>query len=302
MTVSISDNQIEAEQLFSRGSESQFKRALRRTLKTRSAQVGLALVLGFLLIGIFAPIVSPYNARTDLNLKERLQPPSKEHPFGTDDLGRDVMTRVIHGARVSLQVGVMVVAISLTIGTMLGLIAGLFGGVLDSFIMRVMDVMLSFPYVLLAIALVAALGPGLRNAMIAIGIVYIPPYARLARSMALTAREEDYVLAARALGAGQRRILFTHILPNGLSPIIVMATLSMGTAILDAAALGFLGLGQQPPYPEWGKMLVDSIQFILSGSWWVMLFPGLAIMLTVLGFNLLGDGLRDALDPRLRIG
>ncbi len=302
MTVSIADNEIESGELFTRGSESQLKRALRRTIKTRSAQVGLVLVLGFLLIGIFAPIVSPYNARTDLNLKERLQPPSKEHPFGTDDLGRDVLTRVVHGARVSLQVGVMVVAISLSIGTILGLIAGLFGGIWDSFIMRVMDVMLSFPYVLLAIALVAALGPGLRNAMIAIGIVYIPPYARLARSMALTAREEDYVLAAQALGAGRRRILFTHILPNGLSPIIVMATLSMGTAILDAAALGFLGLGQQPPYPEWGKMLVDSIQFILSGSWWVMLFPGLAIMLTVLGFNLLGDGLRDALDPRLRIG
>ncbi len=302
MTVSIADNEQEAQNIFSRGSESQFKRALRRTIKTRSAQVGLVLVLGFLLIGIFAPIVSPYDARSDLNLKERLQPPSAEHPFGTDDLGRDVLTRVVHGARVSLQVGVMVVAISLTIGTVLGLVAGLFGGFLDSFIMRVMDVMLSFPYVLLAIALVAALGPGLRNAMIAIGIVYIPPYARLARSMALQIREEDFVLAARALGAGQRRIIFTHILPNGLSPLIVMATLSMGTAILDSAALGFLGLGQQPPYPEWGKMLVDSIQFILSGSWWVMLFPGLAIMLTVLGFNLLGDGLRDALDPRLRIG
>ena len=303
MTVSIADNELDTEQLkvFARGSESQFKRALRRTLKTRSAQVGIALVLSFLIIGIFAPIVSPYDARTDLDLKARLQPPSLEHPFGTDDLGRDVMTRVIHGARVSLQVGVMVVAISLSIGTMLGLLAGLFGGILDSIIMRVMDVMLVFPYVLLAIALVAALGPGLRNAMIAIGIVYIPPYARLARSMALSAREEDYVLAARALGASQTRILLTQLLPNGLSPIIVMATLSMGTAILDAAALGFLGLGQQPPYPEWGKMLVDSIQFILSGSWWVMLFPGLAIMLTVLGFNLLGDGLRDALDPRLRL-
>ncbi len=301
MTVSIADNEYDVQGAFKRGSESQFKRALRRTLKTRSAQVGLALVLTFLFIGLFAPILWPYDARTDLDLRSRLQPPSREHPFGTDDLGRDVLTRVVHGARVSLQVGVMVVAISLSIGTMLGLVAGMLGGVLDSFIMRVMDVMLSFPYVLLAIALVAALGPGLRNAMIAIGIVYIPPYARLARSMALQIREEDFVLAARALGANQRRILFTHILPNGLSPLIVMATLSMGTAVLDAAALGFLGLGQQPPYPEWGKMLVDSMQFILSGSWWVMLFPGLAIMLTVLGFNLLGDGLRDALDPRLRL-
>jgi peptide/nickel transport system permease protein len=167
--------------------------------------------------------------------------------------------------------------------------------------MRLMDIMLAFHYVLLAIALVTTLGPGLRNTMIAIGIVYVPIYARLSRSVAISLREEDYVMAARSIGSGQRRILFNHILPNGLSPIIVQATLSMGVAVLDAAALGFLGLGQQPPYPEWGKMLVDSLQFILSGSWWVMLFPGLAIMLTVLGFNLVGDGLRDALDPRLRL-
>lgn len=284
-----------------RGHESQFHRALRRTMRTRSAQIGLSMVLVFLIVGFLAPVVWPYNARADLDLRARLQPPSQEHIFGTDDLGRDLFRRVVHGANVSLRVAVLVVLISMGFGSMLGLTAGLVGGKTDTVIMRFMDVMLAFPYVLLAIALVAALGPGLRNAMIAIGIVYIPPYARLARSMALSAREEDYVMAARALGAGQRRILFTHILPNGLSPIIVMATLSMGTAVLDAAALGFLGLGQQPPYPEWGKMLVDSMQFILSGSWWVMLFPGLAIMLTVLGFNLLGDGLRDALDPRLRL-
>jgi peptide/nickel transport system permease protein len=270
-------------------------------MRTRSAQIGLSMVLVFLIVGFLAPVVWPYNARADLDLRARLQPPSQEHIFGTDDLGRDLFRRVVHGANVSLRVAVLVVLISMGFGSMLGLTAGLVGGKTDTVIMRFMDVMLAFPYVLLAIALVAALGPGLRNAMIAIGIVYIPPYARLARSMALSAREEDYVMAARALGAGQRRILFTHILPNGLSPIIVMATLSMGTAVLDAAALGFLGLGQQPPYPEWGKMLVDSMQFILSGSWWVMLFPGLAIMLTVLGFNLLGDGLRDALDPRLRL-
>lgn len=279
--------------------QSQFNRAFHRTLRSRSAQMGIALVSLFLLIGLLAPIVNPYDARTDLNLKERLQAPTPAHPFGTDDLGRDVLRRVVHGARVSLRVAVLAVMISTIVGTMLGLVAGLVGGLVDNVIMRAMDIMLSFPYVLLAIALVAALGPGLRNTMIAIGIVYIPPYARLARSMALTSREEDYVLAARSLGAKELRILFVHILPNGLSPIIVLSTLSMGTAILDAAALGFLGLGQQPPFPEWGKMLVDSMQFILSGSWWVMLFPGLAIMLTVLGFNLLGDGLRDALDPRL---
>jgi len=208
---------------------------------------------------------------------------------------------VVHGARVSLQVAILAVAISLIFGSLLGLIAGMVGGFTDSFVMRLMDIMLAFPYVLLAIALVAAMGPGLRNTMIAIGIVYIPNYARVARSVSLSLREEDYILAARSVGVRSSRILFGHILPNGLSPIVVLATLSMGTAVLDAAALGFLGLGQQPPFPEWGKMLVDSLQFILSGSWWVMLFPGIAIMLTVLGFNLLGDGLRDALDPRLRM-
>jgi len=284
-----------------RAHESQLRRAMRRTLRSSNAQLGLTIVVIFLLIGIFAPIVSPYDARTDLDLPARLQPPSQEHLFGTDDLGRDVLRRVVHGTRVSLQVAVLAVFISLTIGSLVGLVAGMAGGVVDSVIMRIIDVMLAFPYVLLAIALVAMLGPGLRNTMIAIGIVYIPMYARVARSMALSSREEDYVLAARSVGAQSHRILFSHILPNGIAPLIVLATLSMGTAILDAAALGFLGLGQQPPFPEWGKMLVDSMQFILSGSWWVMLFPGLAIMLTVLGFNLLGDGLRDAVDPRIRL-
>jgi peptide/nickel transport system permease protein len=281
--------------------QSQWTRVFHRLLRSTNARVGFALVVAFLAIAILAPIVDPYDARRDLDLRERLTPPSIEHPFGTDDLGRDVARRVVHGARVSLQVAILAVAISLLFGSMLGLIAGMIGGFTDSFIMRVMDIMLAFPYVLLAIALVAAMGPGLRNTMIAIGIVYIPNYARVARSVSLSLREEDYVMAARCVGVRSRRILFGHILPNGLSPIVVLATLSMGTAVLDAAALGFLGLGQQPPFPEWGKMLVDSLQFILSGSWWVMLFPGMAIMLTVLGFNLLGDGLRDALDPRLRL-
>ncbi len=276
-------------------------RVLKRLFRSANARLGAFLVLSFLLVAVLAPVVSPYNARRDLDLTNRLQPPSAQHFFGTDDLGRDVFTRVVHGARVSLQVAVLAVAISLLFGSFIGLVAGMTGGIVDSVLMRIMDIMLAFPYVLLAIALVTTLGPGLRNTMIAIGIVYIPAYARLARSVALSLREEDYVMAARSIGSRRGRILFSHIIPNGLSPIIVQATLSMGTAVLDAAALGFLGLGQQPPYPEWGKMLVDSLQFILSGSWWVMLFPGLAIMLTVLGFNLLGDGLRDALDPRLRL-
>jgi peptide/nickel transport system permease protein len=281
--------------------EGQLRRVTRRFLRSTNARLGVSLVVAFLLVAILAPVVNPYDARRDLNLKARLMSPSLEHPFGTDDLGRDVLRRVVHGARISLQVAVLAVAISLLFGSLLGLVAGMVGGFVDSLLMRIMDILLAFPYVLLAIALVATLGPGLRNTMIAIGIVYIPPYARLARSVALSLRQEDFVTAARSTGSGEARILFSHILPNGLSPIIVQATLSMGTAVLDAAALGFLGLGQQPPHPEWGKMLVDSLQFILSGSWWVMLFPGLAIMLTVLGFNLLGDGLRDALDPRLRL-
>jgi peptide/nickel transport system permease protein len=280
---------------------SQLSRVFSRLMRSTNARVGFALVVAFLAIAILAPVVDPYDARRDLDLRQRLQPPSTEHVFGTDDLGRDVARRVVHGARVSLQVAILAVAISLIFGSLLGLIAGMIGGFTDSFVMRVMDIMLAFPYVLLAIALVAAMGPGLRNTMIAIGIVYIPNYARVARSVSLSLREEDYILAARSVGVRSSRILFGHILPNGLSPIVVLATLSMGTAVLDAAALGFLGLGQQPPFPEWGKMLVDSLQFILSGSWWVMLFPGIAIMLTVLGFNLLGDGLRDALDPRLRM-
>jgi peptide/nickel transport system permease protein len=279
--------------------EGEFSRVMGRLLRATNARVGLVIAVGFFLVAILAPIVNPYNAQQDLNLQERLKSPSWEHLCGTDDLGRDVLRRVVHGSQVSLRVALLAVAISLLFGSLIGLIAGMAGEIVDSVLMRIMDVILAFPTVLLAIALVAMLGPGLNNTMIAIGIVYIPQYARVARSMSLAIREEDFVTAARSVGADDLRILFNHILPNSLSPIIVQATLSMGTAVLDAAALGFLGLGQQPPFPEWGSMLVSSIQFLLSGSWWVMLFPGLAIMLTVLGFNLLGDGLRDALDPRL---
>ena len=271
--------------------QSQTSRVLGRLSRSTNARIGFFLVLAFILIAVFVPIVDDYDARRDLDLASRLEAPSREHPFGTDDLGRDMLRRVLHGARVSLQVAILSVSISLVFGAMIGLVAGMVSGWTDSILMRLMDIMLAFPYVLLAIALVTTLGPGLRNTMIAIGIVYIPVYARLSRSVAISLREEDYVMAARSIGSPQRRVLFNHIVPNGLSPIIVQTTLSMGIAVLDAAALGFLGLGQQPPYPEWGKMLVDSLQFILSGSWWVMLFPGLAIMLTVLGFNLLGDGL-----------
>ncbi|HIC88956.1 MAG TPA: ABC transporter permease [Anaerolineae bacterium] len=272
-----------------------------RSLRSNnSARVGAVIILLFALAALLAPIVHPYNARRDLNLRERLQPPSRSHPFGTDDKGRDVLVRVVHGGRVSLRVGFSAVLLALSVGTAIGLTAGQLGGWVDSLLMRTMDIVLAFPSTLLAIAIVAMRGPGLGNTMLAVGIVGIPIYARLARSMALQIREQEFVVAARSIGVGETRILIRHLLPNSLSPLIVQATLGIGTAVLEAAALGFLGLGQQPPFPEWGAMLSDGYKFLTSGSWWVLLFPGLAIMLTVLGFNLLGDGLRDALDPRLR--
>ncbi len=271
----------------------------RSLLRNRSAQIGGVLAVIFLITALFGPLVFPYDATRDSDLPNKLQPPSWEHWMGTDNLGRDIGIRILHGAPVSLYVGVFSVAISLMIGLLIGEIAGVFGGVVDSVLMRLMDVILAFPALLLAIVIVAFLGPGLTNAMIAIGVVGIPAYARLARSMALTIREEEYIDAARGLGASRWRILFRHVLPNSLAPIIVQTTLGLGTAVVETAALGFLGLGQQPPYPEWGKMLAESQRFLLSGAWWALFFPGLAIVLTVLGFNLLGDGLRDALDPRL---
>jgi peptide/nickel transport system permease protein len=221
--------------------------------------------------------------------------------LGTDEQGRDVLVRVAHGAQASLGVGLGAVSIAVVIGTLLGLISGFAGRWIDLVLMFIMDIMLSFPGLLLAIAVVALIGPGLRNSLLAISIVSIPIYARIARSTVLSLKEQDFVTAARCVGSPASRILFRHVFPNSLSPILVQGTLGIATAILETAALGFLGLGQQPPYPEWGAMLADSYKYLTSGSWWVLLFPGLAIMLTVLGFNLLGDGLRDALDPRLRV-
>jgi peptide/nickel transport system permease protein len=221
--------------------------------------------------------------------------------MGTDEQGRDVMNRIGQGARASLGVGIGAVMIALLIGTLVGLISGFVGRTSDLLTMFAMDVLLSFPALLLAIAVVALLGPGLRNSLLAITVVSIPVYARIARSTVLSIKQQDFINAARCVGAPSARILFRHILPNSLSPIMVAGTLGVATAILEIAALGFLGLGQQPPYPEWGAMLADSVKYLTSGAWWVLVFPGLAIMLTVLGLNLLGDGLRDALDPRLRV-
>ena len=387
-----------------------WKDAWRRLISSRTARLGLAIVLIFVISSTLAHYFWEYNPKTDLDYSLKLKPPTlipnedvpSVHPFGTDKLGRDIFTRVVHGGWNSLRVGLVAVSISLIIGGLLGLAAGfyesmiitpmerilllaliglllgalsawiaeqplqavlfgllgaaaayfpnflsgkpsrllffaviglLIGGVLGSLnnpatavvcgilgliigallamplggkffsdaIMRIMDVLLSFPGYLLAIAIVAFLGPGLEKGMIAIGIVGIPVYARLVRSAVLSVTQKEYILAAQSVGEGHGRIIFRGVFPNILSPVIVQSTMGLAGAILSAAALGFLGLGAIPPEPEWGAMLGDSYRFLASGAWWAVLFPGLAIMLCVLGFNLLGDGLRDALDPKLRI-
>ena len=272
--------------------------ALRRLKRNRLAMVGVCLIFSFLFMAAFASLIAPYDPiRQDWTSVQK--PPSKTHLLGTDELGRDLLSRIIHGARISMTIGVISVSIGLAFGTAIGLVSGYYGGTLDSVLMRLMDIMLAIPYVLLAIAIVAILGPGLWNTMIAIGIVTIPQFARIVRSSVLEIKGTDYVEAARALGAANSRIMFRHVLVNSLSPLIVQSTLTVASAILNAAALGFLGLGAQPPIPEWGVMLSDG-RLLLLVSPWIVTFPGIAIMLSVLGFNMLGDGLRDALDPRMR--
>jgi len=274
--------------------------AWRRLISLGTARAGMVIISILLLGSLLAPIVHHYDPKIDSSLRDRLKPPSREHILGTDNLGRDVVVRLVHGARYSLLVGIISVGMGLVIGGILGLLAGFVGGGMDNVIMRIMDIILAFPAMLLAIAIVAVRGPGLNNTMIAVGVVFIPIFARLARSMVLSIREQEYITAATCAGVSRFRILFRHILPNTLSPIIVQSTLGLGSAILWAAGLGFLGLGQQPPKPEWGAMLSDSYKFLATGAWWVIVPPGVAIMLAVLGFNLLGDGLRDALDPRMQ--
>jgi len=272
--------------------------------RNKTSVAGLIVVAGFVLAAIFAPSLSPHDP-VETALYDQLKPPawkdggSDKNILGTDDLGRDIFSRIIYGARVSLIVAVVSVGLAFVLGTLLGSISGYYKGALDSVIMRIMDIILAFPYLLLAIVVVAFLGPSLQNAMIAIGITYVPRFARIVRGSVLEECEKDYVMAAKAVGARDWRIMFIAILPNCLGPLIVLTTLSFASAILDAAALSFLGLGAQPPTPEWGAMIASSRSLILRASW-VMTFPGIAILLAVLGFNLLGDGLRDALDPRLR--
>jgi len=271
---------------------------VRRFFRHPTGVVGLAIVVFFVALSLLAPVLRPYDAARDRDLSSRLAPPSAEHWFGADELGRDLFTRVWHGGRISLRVGLIAVAVAVVIGTFLGLVAGYVGGWLDTGVVWLLDILLAFPGILLAIAIVATLGPSIVNAMIAISVTQIPIYARIVRSVVLSLRESEYVQAARALGSNPVRIVLLHVLPNSLSPLVVQLTLSIGVAILDVAALGFLGLGAQPPNPEWGLMIRDGFAQFLRAPW-MSIFPGLAIYASVVGFNLLGDAIRDVLDPRL---
>jgi peptide/nickel transport system permease protein len=288
-----------------------WKQTWRRLLRKRSGQVGLIILGMLLLIAIAAPVIAPYDPNDVLigteHVKRREAPcvhllgcdvSRPQHIMGIDGNARDVLSRVLHGTRISLMIGLVTVTAALIFGVLFGAVAGFFGGLIDNIIMRVMDVILGFPSLLLAIAIVAVLGPGIVNALLAISVVSMPAYARVTRASVLSVKTLDFVSATRVLGGSRTRILFRRVLPNAITPIVVLATLGIATAILDAAGLSFLGLGAQPPMPEWGTMLGTEKDQVFSAPHLVF-FPGIAIMLTVLGFNLLGDGLRDALDPRL---
>ena len=266
--------------------------------KNKLAMVGTVIILAFIIVAIFAPVLAPYDPYHQ-DLYNRLAPPSKEHLLGTDQFGRDVLSRIIWGTRIELKIIILVTIISTSIGTVIGVVAGYFGGAVDEILMRITDMFLAFPSLVLAMAFAAALGPSLTNAIIAISVVTWTVYARLVRAETMKIKSMLYIEAIRALGAGTLRILFLHILPMTISPILVQMTLRMGTIILTAAGLGFLGLGAQPPTPEWGAMVSDGRLYMMN-AWWISTFSGLAIALVVLGFNLLGDGIRDILDPRLR--
>lgn len=272
--------------------------------RNKGAVVGLAIFLLMVITAIFADWLAPHNPTLQYRDALLLPPAwldggSADFLLGTDPVGRDILSRLIKGSQYSLFIGIVVVSIALLGGVIIGLVAGFFGGWLDALIMRIMDVILAFPSLLLALVLVAVLGPGLTNAMIAIAIVYQPHFARLTRAAVMAEKQREYVSAARVAGAGNLRLMFLTILPNCVAPLIVQATLSFSSAVLDAAALGFLGMGAQPPAPEWGTMLAEAREFI-SRAWWVATFPGLAILIAVLAINLMGDGLRDALDPKLK--
>jgi peptide/nickel transport system permease protein len=269
-----------------------------RLRRSPGAMIGLALIVLLLLVALTADLIASQGI-DDQDLRKGLLPPSRESPLGTDEFGRDMLSRIIHGSRVSLQVGIIATFLSAVVGVTLGVLAGYFGGIIDHTVQGLVDISWAFPTVLFAIFLVAVLGPGLNSVMIAVGLGYWGGYARVVRGQVLSLREWDYITAAHAIGASDLRIMFRHILPNILAPVIIMSSLMMADAILIEATLSFLGMGAQPPIPSWGSILSGGRTYLRLAPW-VTLFPGIAIMLTVLGFNLLGDGLRDALDPRLR--
>jgi peptide/nickel transport system permease protein len=271
---------------------------LRLLFRRRPAQIGGALVLLLVVTAIFAPYIAPYDPYK-INVNDALQPPNWTYWFGTDDLGRDMFSRIIYGARTTIQSGVVVIFIAASLGTTIGLISGYYGGRVDLITMRIIDVGLAFPYILLALAIVATIGPSLQNALIAIGIAYVPGWARYVRGSVLSVKNNEYITAARAIGAPAPRIMFRHVLSNVLPSIIVLASLDFPAAVLSTAALSFVGLGAQPPSSEWGALLTGARSYIRTAPWLVN-FPGLAIFVTMLGFNLLGNALRDVLDPKLR--
>jgi peptide/nickel transport system permease protein len=272
-------------------------RALRSLVRNNTAKLGFAIVVLNIIVASFAPFIAPYDPEV-ANLSEIVQPPSPRHLLGADELGRDILSRIAYGSRISLTLGIVSIGIALFGGVSLGGFGAYSGGWADLIIMRFIDVLLAFPTLLLAIIVVSILGPGIRNAMIAVGVAQLPVYARLVRGVILSIKEQEFVVAAQAIGASDLRIMTRHVLPNSVAPIIVQATLNIASAILSAAALGFLGLGAQPPTPEWGTMLSKG-RLYLRVAPHVTTFPGLAILITVLGFNLFGDGLRDALDPKM---
>jgi len=283
-----------------RGSQ-ETKRILKILFRNPLSLVGIFFVCVFFIIAAIAPCIVPYpgDISGGIRTKEKLKPPSLEHFFGTDDMGRDIFSRVLYGTRISLMIGGLIIVVAAGIGVPLGLLAGFYGGWLEELIMRVTDVFLALPGIVLAIAIVAALGPGIRNAVLALSLVWWPGYVRLVHGKVKGIREELYIEAAKAIGSNRARILFRHILPNCISTVLVKASMDMGMAILSAAGLGFIGIGAQPPTPEWGAMVSAGRRY-LPTWWWYATFPGLAIWFTVLGFNFLGDALRDALDPKMR--
>ena len=269
-----------------------------RLTRNKAAMVGLFLLLVLVFCAVFAPQLTPYDYSKQ-DLKNRFVSPCFAHPFGTDNLGRDILSRVIYGARISLSVGICSVLLASVLGILFGAIAGYYGGIFDNLLMRLMDIFLAVPNLLLAISIAATLGSGMQNLVLAIGLGAAPGYARIVRASILSLKDQDYIDASRSVGAGDFRIIFSHILPGCLAPIIVQMTLGVATAILSTASLSFIGLGIAPPTPEWGSMLSAGRQF-LRDAWWVVCFPGAAIMVSIFALNLFGDGLRDALDPKLK--